>query len=136
MKGALPPSVISEKQFPKVFAWIARFNRAISDAMSAAPKAMNLQGADAVKRILASSYGESEGLVDESDPLGLKKGQFIEVWPIDSGSSYHDRGRLVALTSQEVVFLAETKLGQKGVRIHCPRAGFRIKAIGGSGAKL
>ena len=132
LKGALPPSFISAKQYPKVFAWVGRFKKALTDAKSAAPKPTNLKGADAVKHVTQADYFEAEGSV-EDDPLGLKKGQETEVWPIDSGFTHRDRGSLVALNSKEVVLAAQSKTGEKEVRIHHPRTNFRIRAVGGGG---
>lgn len=136
LKGALPPTLVSAEKFPKVFAWISRFNAAIEEAKKAAPKPTTFKGADAIKHITQADFYESEGEVDSSDPLGLKKGQDIESWPIDTGFRHHDRGKLVSLTSKEVVFAVQSKVGGKEVRIHHPRWNFRTRAVGGEGAKL
>jgi hypothetical protein len=63
----------------------------------------------------------------------LKKGQEIEVWPIDSGFKNKDKGPLVALSGSEIVIETKTKDG-KMVRVHAPRHGFRLRSIrkGGS----
>ncbi|KAL9120462.1 MAG: hypothetical protein Q9187_002982 [Circinaria calcarea] len=136
MKGALPPEIISEEQYPKVFAWIDRFDKAVSTAKSSSPKPTTLKGAEAVRHITQADYVDTQQSVDENEPLGLKEGQEIEVWPLDSGFRHHDRGRLVALTSKEVVVASPTKIGGKEVRIHCPRTNFRIQAVSEAGAKL
>ena len=78
-----------------------------------------------------AKFTEPEGQVVE-DPLGLEKGQDVEVWPIDSGFKNHDCGVLSALDSKEVVITTQTKLGRKEVRIHHPRTNFRIRAAGGN----
>lgn len=136
LKGALPPSLVSREKFPKVYAWVDRFSKAVSSAKLSAPKPATLKGAEAVKYIIQAEYSEPEGEVDGSDPLGLKKGQYVESWPIDSGSRHHDRGRLVSLTSREVVLASQSKVGGKEVRIHHPRWNYRIKAVSGGGANL
>ncbi|KAI9872083.1 MAG: hypothetical protein M1830_002087, partial [Pleopsidium flavum] len=102
LKGALPSDLVSGKQFPKVFSWIERFRKAISAAKSSAPKPIRLKGADAVKRIVAADFAEPEEDVDQTDPLGLNKGEDVQVWPIDSGFTHKDQGRLVSLTAKEV----------------------------------
>ena len=132
IKGALPPNLISSKQYPKVFAWIDRFQKAVSSAKSSVPKPTTLKGAEAVKRIAQAEFSDQEGQVDENDPLGLKKGQDIEVWPIDSGFKHHDLGKLVALTAKEVVVTGQTKTG-KEIRIHFPRTNFRVMAVQAGG---
>lgn len=137
MEGALPRSLISEVQFPRVFEWIARFNAAIGDAKRAAGKPTTLQGAEAVRQIVAADYAEPDTSVEGNDPLRLKKGQDVELYPIDSGSKHHDHGRLVGLTAKEVVIESQSKVGGKEVRVHAPRHGFRVMAAsGGAGAKL
>lgn len=136
LKGALPPTLVSKEKFPKVFAWIKRFSEAVSVAKSSAPQPTTLKGAEAVKYVIQADFSEPEGNVDASDPLGLKKGQDVESWPIDSGFKHHDRGKLVSLTSTEVVLASQSKVGGKEVRIHHPRWNYRIRAVSGGGVKL
>jgi len=128
--------VISEKKFPKVFAYIDRFRKALSEAKLSAPKPITLKGADAVKFVTQAEFAEPEGQVDENDPQALKKGQDVEVWPIDTGFKNRDRGRLVALTLKESVVAAQSKVGGKEIRIHHPRTNFRIQIVGAAGSKL
>ena len=131
MKGALPEELFSEAQFPKVFAWIERFQQAVAAAAKKAGKAPMIQGAEALSMIEEAGFAEREGEVDGSDATGLKKGEEIEVWPIDSGFNSKDRGRLVGLNGREVVVEGKTKNG-KMVRIHTPRHGFRVRRVGQS----
>jgi len=127
----LPADFISPTQFPKVFAWIERFYRAVKAAAQKAGKPKPIKGPEAVKQISSSEFAESEAEVDPEDPTGFKKGQEIEVWPIDSGFNHKDRGKLVGLSGKEIVIESKTKEG-KMVRIHAPRHGFRVRAVGGS----
>lgn len=136
MKGALPASLISKEKFPKVYAWIDRFSKAVSTAESAAPQPTTLNGAEAVRYVTQGEFSDKEGEVDASDPLSLKKGQDVESWPIDSGFRHHDRGKLVSLTSKEVVLASQSKVGGKEVRIHHPRWNYRTRAVSREGAKL
>ena len=119
-----------------MFAWINRFDKAIKTAEGSAPKPVTLKGAEAVRHVAQAEFSETEGEVDDTDPLGLKKGQDVESWPVDSGFRHHDRGRLVSLTAREVVLAAQSKIGGKEVRIHHPRWNFRTRAVSGEGAKL
>jgi hypothetical protein len=134
MKGALPPDFISGKQFPKVFAWIERFDKATKAAAQKAGKPKTLKGPDALKTISEGQFAESEGPVDVNDPSGLKKGEEVEVWPIDSGFTRKDRGPLVTLNGTEIVIDSKTEDGQH-VRIHAPRHGFRLTSAG-KGSRL
>ncbi|KAI9814537.1 MAG: hypothetical protein M1832_005717 [Thelocarpon impressellum] len=132
MKTALPPSVISAKKYPRVFAWVARFEGALASAKKTGTKPTTIDGAVALTQITGASFAEDDLGVDGADPSGLKAGQDIEFWPLDSGSRHRDRGRLVGLTPTEVVVEAQTKVGGKVVRIHVPRHGFRIVPVSGA----
>lgn len=86
---------------------------------------------------LLSSYPKST----ESNELGvwnaeefvgsdLKKGDEIELWPVETGFRHKDRGVLVQLDGREMVL--ERDLGEGGngkIRIHAPRHGFRAKKL-------
>lgn len=136
MKGALPDEIFGKEQYPRTHAWIDRFSAAVDKAKSAAPKPTKLKGDEMVQHITQADFAEQEAQVDQKDPLGLRKGQEVEVWPTDTGFKHKDRGRLVGLTKDEVVIAAKTKVGEKEVRIHAPRTGFRVQVVGGEGAKL
>ncbi|KAI9676058.1 MAG: hypothetical protein M1817_000801 [Caeruleum heppii] len=137
LKGAIDPSFISKNQFPRVFAWIERFIKIISEAKQSVPKPKTLKGSEAVRQISSADFGEPDIGFDTSDPSGLREGQDVEVWPIDTGFNRHDHGRLVGLSKDEVVIETQTKIGEKTVRIHAPRHGFRIaETSGGVGSKL
>lgn len=132
LPGALPPDQISKTQYPKVFAWIERFERTVSAAAKKLGKTPSLSGDEAAKTIVGASHFETEaGKVDESEPLvkalGLKKGDTVVVYPTDTGSSHKDSGALLSFDSNEVVF--ETKAAMQdspSVRVHAPRHGFRV----------
>ncbi|KAL8674184.1 MAG: hypothetical protein Q9168_001435 [Polycauliona sp. 1 TL-2023] len=137
MEGALPPSLFGKENFPKVYSWMDRFNAALKTAKGSAPKVITLKGPEAIQHVTQAEFAEPDGEVDARDPLGLRKGQDVESWPIDSGFSHRDRGQLVALTPQEVVLKTQAKIGHKDVHIHHPRTNFRIMAVdGGSESKL
>ncbi|KAL1958677.1 hypothetical protein VTO42DRAFT_4020 [Malbranchea cinnamomea] len=128
LKGAADPDQISERHFPKVFAWVQRFREVLNASRAHTPKPRTVTGAEVLASLASAGYGEPEGLLDETDPLKLRKGQEVVVWPTDSGSSYRDRGSLVALNRNEVVLQRKTANGQFDVRIHFPRINFRIIA--------
>jgi hypothetical protein len=76
-----------------------------------------------------AKFAEKESSVKEDDPIGLKKGAEVEVWPIDTGIGHRDHGRLVGLTRDEVVLSVKPEVEGKEVRVHFPRTSFRIKAV-------
>ena len=128
LKGALPPSLISGKQYPRVFSWIDRFTQAVTTAKATAQKPTTLNGPEAFKFITQASFAEEEGEVEE-DPLSLHKGQDVEVWPLDTGVKHHDKGKLVALNAKEVVIATRTEAEARELRVHYPRRNFRIQAL-------
>ncbi|KAF9882018.1 glutathione s-transferase [Colletotrichum karsti] len=128
---ALPEDHISAEKFPKVYAWIARFQKAVSAAKKAAPKVETVSGDKAADTIVSSPYNEPEGQVDPNDALviaeGLKAGDAVIVWPTDTGATYKDSGKLVSVNGDEVVIQVN---GEKGsVRVHAPRHGFRVEKL-------
>ncbi|KAM3076669.1 hypothetical protein ACMFMG_007475 [Clarireedia jacksonii] len=140
LKGALPDDYISPQQFPKTFSWIKRFDEATRVAASKIGKPKNIVGLEATKLVAASNFAESGEVVDVKDPTGLQQGQEVEVWPIDSGMNYKDKGILVGLSTEEIVIECHMKDGEK-VKVHTPRHGFRIRAVdgrarGGSDSRL
>ncbi|KAE9378188.1 glutathione s-transferase-related protein-like protein [Stipitochalara longipes BDJ] len=126
LKGALPPDYISAQQFPKTFAWVERFDAVALAAMKKNGAAQKIPGAEALKAVGNGEWAEEEASVDEKDPSELKKGEMVEVCPIDSGFSRKDTGRLVGLSTSEVVIEVRTQEGAQ-VRIHAPRHGFRVR---------
>jgi hypothetical protein len=124
LKGALPADQVSEKQYPKVYAWIARFNKEVNEAKGKAPKVASIKGADAKRRVLGAQYADKDIGNDTADPLGLQPSQHVTVWPTDSGFNARDTGRLVCVNDEEVVI--EKSVEGTEVRLHFPRTGFRI----------
>ena len=133
LKGALPPHLISATLFPRVFAWISRFDTAVKAAAQQAGKARTVSGEQAMKQISGDVFAEDEAslTVDRDDPTGLERGLVVEVWPVDSGFSRKDRGVLVGLNGSEIVVEGKTGSGET-VRIHKPRHGFRLRGVGGA----
>lgn len=118
--------VINKQAFPKVFAWVKRFRNAYQEAIHRNGEAETLSNEDAVQRILASHYFVKEGDVDKTDPLQLHKDQIVRVSPVDFGFTHTDEGRLVSMSSKEVV-IENTIPGNHGsLRLHYPRSNFRI----------
>jgi hypothetical protein len=74
--------------------------------------------------------------VDEQDPTNLQPGDEVEVWPIDTGFRHRDRGLLVGINEEEIVLQLRSGLIDQGVRLHCPRTNFRIRAVKAGEPKL
>ena len=127
MHDALEKDLISETLFPKVNAWVERFREAVEAATKKNGKAELMSDKDAIDTIVSSDYFVPEGQVD-LDPLHLKKGQMVDISPVDSGSSHHDKGELISLSLKEVVIKKEVPNGRGQIRVHFPRINFSIKA--------
>jgi hypothetical protein len=126
LKGAIPSDQISAELYPKVFAWISRFQAAASAAAKSLGKPKTVKGTEAAASIESSDFAEKIGDVDQNDPSGLKRGQQVVVWPIDTGFRNKEKGQLLALSVSEIVIETKTQNGQT-VRVHAPRHGFRVK---------
>lgn len=136
LKGALTPDQISAQQFPKAYAWINRFQATVSAAAKSNGKPKTVGGSEAALLVGSKEFTEAIGDVDPNDPSGLKKGQEVEVWPIDTGFRNKDKGHLVVLSGAEIVIETKTQ-DDKVVRVHAPRHGFRVRAANkGQSSKL
>lgn len=130
--GALPEDTFSASTYPKVYAWLARFQKAVGEAKKTHGRAQRISGEDALKLITASPWNETSGSVDKSDSVvaaeGLEVGDLVTVWPTDTGSSHKDTGGLVSINSAEVVIETRaTDAAATVLRVHAPRHGFRVK---------
>lgn len=119
---------ISAQHFPKVFSWIDRFEATVTAAAKSMGQPATIKGKEAAERIAKAEFAEKSGEVDPKDATGLRRGQEIEVFPIDSGFNNKDRGTLLALNTKEIVIETRTEKGGV-VEIHAPRHGFRVKAL-------
>ncbi|KAK3499705.1 uncharacterized protein B0T23DRAFT_309108 [Neurospora hispaniola] len=140
LPGALPKEQFNDDKFPRVWKWVERFRVAVGETtptqQTAAQKGdgnskvATVKGDKARDLILGAGWNEDSEKkeVEAGEAIvqfhGLKKGTLVELWPTDSGSApaHRDVGRLVSLDSREVVIENE-----KGVRVHAPRHGFRVK---------
>lgn len=134
--GTLPKDVLSEQQFPRVHAWIERFDQAVQAAAQKLGPAPTVSGEDAARTIVGAEYVDrgddsSFGQVAPEEPvakaLGLKKGDRVVVYPLDTGSTHKDSGSLLGLDGDQVVFETRATIeGTPAVRVHAPRLGFRV----------
>ncbi|KAK0638765.1 hypothetical protein B0T16DRAFT_338623 [Cercophora newfieldiana] len=135
LKGALDERVVSGEKFPRVYAWLGRFQRAVEEAKGRV-EVRTVEGEEARGVISGAERVEGGcGGVDGEEPVvrkyGLREGDLVEVWPVDTGSAHVDVGRLVGLSAVEVVFETD-----KGFRVHAPRDGFRVKPVKRAEASL
>lgn len=151
--GSIPESMVSRQTHPRFFAYVDRFDEAVQTATSRLGDPTALNGPEAIAHITQAAFpfpdGEDEDpiVVDLNDPLvaagaagavgGVKKGQMVASWPIDSGfgSMHRDVGQLAELDKQEVVLAVEGVEGRPGIRVHHPRWNYRVRALEESGSE-
>ncbi|EEU45126.1 uncharacterized protein NECHADRAFT_40488 [Fusarium vanettenii 77-13-4] len=131
IQGALPEDRFSPSVYPRVYAWIRRFQSAVSAAKKRVGAPVTLSGEEAASEIRAGSFCEPEKDVEASDAVvlaqSLRKGVAVMVWPTDTGSSGRDEGTLVSIDADEVVY--ETGGVEGFVRVHAPRHRFRVEGV-------
>ncbi|KAL8418091.1 hypothetical protein RB594_001637 [Gaeumannomyces avenae] len=133
---ALPPDQVSATVFPRVFAWIDRFDRAVRATKATAPRPETLGGGQAAALILGSRFhDDAEGATAGPEYCGadggVAKGVAVRLWPTDTGVNHRDAGRLVGLDHDEIVIGTTLAGGEAGVRLHAPRHGFRVRPVAG-----
>ena len=128
--GAYEAGVIDRENYPRVWEWMGRWENLVAIADGYTGRVERLSGEVAKEAVLGGAFGGKELEVDGKDPLGLKKGVEVEVWPVESGFNHRDRGRLVGLSKEEMVI--EKGLEGKKIRLHFPRIGFRVKEVNGA----
>ncbi|KAM3416325.1 hypothetical protein BST61_g7930 [Cercospora zeina] len=136
--GDLMPdqAYFSERQYPRVHAWIRRYRDAVQAATKRARKAVRLQGGQAVEAVTTAAFHDRQLVVDAHEPLGLTKGDHVKVFPTDGGGlpQHQDEGRLVKLTRDEVAIAVQAQSGAE-LHVHAPRWAFRVEACR-EGARL
>lgn len=134
--GALPKERFSADRYPRVYAWIKRFQGEVTAAKKRLGAPRTLSGEEAAGVIESSAWHEEEGTVDEEDPLavaeGLRKGVVVSIGPTDTGMAkiHRDVGRLVSLDKDEAVIEVTTD-GGESVRVHAPRHGYQLRRFEG-----
>ncbi|KAI6393273.1 hypothetical protein MCOR20_010884, partial [Pyricularia oryzae] len=105
-----------------------RFDKAVGAAGSSGPKPRKLKGKEAAQLILASRHNEdyTGAELTAADGEGLTRGSMVRLWPTDTGSGHRDSGKLVHMDQAEIVIE-----NLRGVRIHAPRQGFKVRAEAG-----
>ncbi|KAI7182669.1 hypothetical protein KC352_g23115 [Hortaea werneckii] len=123
-----PPEYFSEAIYPRVYDWRKRFKESVRAARTQAPTPVALKGQEAVQATLTADSSDQTPVVDLGDPLGLKEGTLVELYPTDGGGAgpFKDQGRLWRLDKNEVAISVQAPSGEE-VRIHAPRWHFRVK---------
>jgi glutathione S-transferase len=131
MADELEADIINEEVYPKTFAYVDRFRKFMAGKQKEnQPKELSMD--ETIEKILASDFFEKEGEIDPRDPLRLKKGQLVEIFPIDSGFTHHDKGEVVSVGVKEVCVASKPTVGEGVLRIHYPRVNIRIQPVGDS----
>lgn len=132
--GDLQPSKqhFSAEIYPGVYAWRSRFRTVLDATKQKATKATRVKGEQAASMVTSAKFSDTSLVVDANDPLKLREGSIVELFPLDGGGHTHqDRGRLIKLTKDEVAIAVSSSSGAE-VHVHAPRWQFRVKAIDGA----
>lgn len=128
LPGALPEDTISATTYPKVYAWLQRFDRAILDAKRSAARPAVLKSGEAAERVLGGRFMTTTTGIDSADPQKeLVAGTEVEVYPTDSGRLHKDTGKLRGLSLDAIVIELSN-----GVRLHTPRTNFCVRPVRGA----
>lgn len=131
LPDGLPDAYFSRKRYPKTGAWLDRYEEAVQAAKDAAKSSTTtLSSEDALSQILSASSFVDDACEVLDNPIGVKKGQQVEVAPIDTGFNHRDVGTLVGLNTQEVVIEKASEKDGKPVRVHFPRWNFSVVPAG------
>ena len=108
---------------------MARFEKAVKEAKTKAPKVVNVKEPEIEKTWETAGWAEEGSMqVNEQDPIKLHADEEVEVFPADTGMNHKDKGKLIKLTPEEVVIEKRTSAG-RAIRIHAPRRGFRVRKV-------
>lgn len=133
LPGALAGSGISADTYPYTFAWVARFLA----RMGKARRAPLITGPDARKAILSSPPSPPSSASGGAAAQGEGRGEWVKVFPVDTGRSHPQRGRLVRRSDRSIELLV-TPPGelQRSLRVVFPTRGYRVERDGADDAKL
>jgi glutathione S-transferase len=121
MKECLPEQ-INDRIYPKVYAWVKRFTGIIEEKKKTCAKPTTLDGAAMKTRTLNAASSTDDIDFMENDPLGLKQGDQVQVFPSDYGQTGLSIGALIGLSTNEVVIK-----NTQGLHLHFPRWNFSIR---------
>lgn len=125
MPGALPEEVFNVKDFPQTSAYLARYAAAVKASMM--DQVPSMTGQEAVEVIRRSKYFEQSHAVVPGATV-LSEGQMVKVWRTDdlsSGVKHFDSGKLIGLSSQEIVIGSTAPEGHE-LHLHFPRRNFKV----------
>lgn len=124
MEGSLPVKQFNAERYPKVYAWVERFVTELDKKKKELGDVNALDSNSMCQRTLENgSSPEHVGFID-GDPLALKQGDDVEVFPSDYGQTGRTVGAIVGLTPHEVVIR-----NIQGMHVHFPRWNFTISKI-------
>ncbi|KAF1831803.1 glutathione S-transferase [Decorospora gaudefroyi] len=124
MTGSLPEECFGKARFPRVYAWVDRFVEHVETARrNLGQDVASLDGQAVAERTLPAEAPE-DFVFEKGDPLGIEKGELVEVFPSDYGQMGRSVGQLVGLDTGEVVIR-----NQERVYVHFPRWNFTVRKV-------
>lgn len=134
LPNAYDEAFFNKNHYPKTIEWRERYNAAIAKAKEDADTPPELEGKDAVNKILNGPLTANPTV--NADPIGMKEGEEVIMYPIDTGYNTKESGKLVGLGAHEAVVSTKSKQGDKEIRVHYPRWNFEIERQGAGGGQF
>jgi glutathione S-transferase len=125
MVGSLPSEHFTKERYPKLYTWVERFVAETEKKGKRLGQVTALDGKAMAERTFSASSSSDDVSFIDGDPLGLQKEDDVEVFPADYGQVGKSTGKLIGLTTHEVVIC-----NSKGLNLHFPRWNFSIKKVG------
>lgn len=132
---------LDAEQFPKLFAWIGRFDNVVRTARkSQSGLSTKIKGDEAVEAVQSADAWDPQSRVsshiDITDPVAqvasLVIGRRAVLWPTDTGKAHRDEGELIRFEADEVVIKVKPSEDAPPVLLHAPRHGFRVRPVEGT----
>lgn len=125
MPGSLPEAIFNSNQFPHTILYLAKYQNTTQGTHRAATP--TLSGKEAAQIIQQAGFlKHSSNLTADSTELSVR--QPVRVWRTDDISSaikHFDSGKLLGLSSQEVIISSFTPKGNE-LHLHFPRRNIRV----------
>lgn len=131
MKGGLPDEHFGRDRFPRVRAWMDRFNKVLEEAKAKQGPVEDISGDEAARQIKSAAPSYLEPVPIQANDAGAKQlgvslGDHVTVWTSDvPKAKERDSGKLLKLTNSHIWIEVSTAEGS--FRLQAPRSTFGME---------
>lgn len=131
MKGGFPDAHFGKAKFPRVRAWMERFNKVLEEAKAKQGPVEDISGDEASKLIKSAALSDVASVPIQANDLtakqvGVSLGDHVTIWTNDvPNAKERDSGKLLALTNSQVWLEVSTAEGS--FRLQTPRSTFSME---------